>query len=79
MENGIFVIHILFICIRVIVVCIGLNFFYRVAIRWYRQTREFSKLPRLPIIGPIGWFLGNLDVYYYTMRHLDVEEGKSQF
>ena len=45
----------------------------------FRFSKKFSKLPRLPIIGPAGWLLGNLDIYYYTMRHLSVAQGASKW
>ena len=68
--------HIIFTTIRVLVTIFVLNFFYQVISKRYRRFTEFSKLPRLPLIGPVGWLIGNLDVYFYTMRHLGVEEGK---
>lgn len=76
MESVTHISPILFLSIRVIVFLIGLNFLYQVIIRVCRDFREFAKLPRMPIIGSVGWLLGNLDLYYYTMRHLGVEEGK---
>src|SRR5699024_1526185 len=45
----------------------------------FRISKKFSKLPRLPIIGPAGWLLGNVDIYYYTMRHLSVAQGASKW
>ena len=66
----------IFTTIRILVTIFVLNLLYQVTIRRYRRFTAFAKLPRLPLIGPVGWLIGNLDVYYYTMRHLGVEEGK---
>ncbi|KAH9394327.1 Cytochrome P450 4V2 [Tyrophagus putrescentiae] len=53
--------HIIFTTIRILVTIFVLNFFYQVISKRYRRFTEFSKLPRLPIIGPVGWLIGNLD------------------
>lgn len=38
---------------------------------WYR------KLPGPGYIGIAGWILGNADVYYYYLSHLDRKKGNA--
>ncbi len=43
----------------------------------FHRRRLFNQLPQLPKLGVIGrWLLGNIDVYFYAMQHLTIEEGK---
>lgn len=40
------------------------------------QLRErFNKLPQLPTTGFAGLLLGNVDAYYYAMKHLPIPQG----
>ncbi len=45
----------------------------------FHRRRQFALLPQLPKMGIFGrWLLGNIDLYFYVMRHLTIEEGKRE-
>lgn len=44
-------------------------------IRELQLRKRFNKLPKLPTTGIAGLLLGNVDAYYYAMRHLPITQG----
>ncbi len=68
--------------LRLIIISSLVYLIYRFITRVIHELQiieRFNKLPKLPTAGFAGLLLGNVDSYYYSMRHLPIPQGLKMY